>query len=107
MINQAKTKKEPTEEVHEHIISWKFEPMGLKLASEKCYYYPDFLVVYPDRFEFHEGKAYNKKEGKPLIKDDALVKIKVAASEFPWIIFKVVWENGHNNWNYRLIKGGV
>ena len=54
------------------IESWKFEPMGLKLAVEKCFYYPDFFVVYKDHFEFHEVKAYDKKKDAPLVKDDAL-----------------------------------
>ena len=32
------------------IVSWLFEPMGLKLAEEKCLYHPDFLVIQLDHF---------------------------------------------------------
>ena len=90
----------------EKVLGWKFEPIGLKLAQEKCFYYPDFLVVFPDRFECHEVKAFNKKAGKPLMKDDALVKIKVASSEFHWFRFKITWYNPNMSWCYREIKGG-
>ena len=88
----------------ERVLDWRFEPMGLKLAREKCFYYPDFLVVYRDRFEFHEVKAFNRKVGKPLMKDDSLVKIKVAATEYSWFNFKITFYNPQLGWEYRSIK---
>ena len=88
----------------ERVESWRFEPMGLKLAREKCFYYPDFLVVYKARFEFHEVKAFNRKVGRPLMKDDSLVKIKVASSEYPWFNFKIAFYNPQLGWEYRRIK---
>ena len=66
------------------ITDYVFEPMGLNLAPGlKCFYYPDFLVIYKDRFEFHETKGF--------CRDDALVKIKVAAKLFPWFRFKMIF----------------
>lgn len=66
------------------IIDYIFKPIGLNLAPGlKCYYYPDFFVVYPDRFECHETKGF--------CRDDALVKIKVAAKLFPWFRFKMIF----------------
>lgn len=72
------------------IRDYVYEPMGLKLAA-KTYYHPDFLVVYENRIiEIHEIKAgYKNKKGVivPLYKDDAIVKLKVAANKFPWFKF--------------------
>ena len=55
---------------------WEFEPVKLRLA-QGCYYIPDFWVLRTDGvYEFHEVKGHWR--------DDALVKFKVAASQFPF-----------------------
>jgi hypothetical protein len=57
------------------VIWWKFEPLKLRLA-DACFYEPDFLVLPSDGvLEVHEVKGFWR--------DDARVKIKVAASLFP------------------------
>jgi len=61
------------------ILDWKYEPFSLKLAG-KTYYKPDFLVVFPEHFEIHEVKG-------GFIREDAMVKLKVAAKMFPWFKF--------------------
>lgn len=62
------------------VYSWKYEPVGLRLAKA-CTYNPDFLVVLADGIvEFHEVKGHWE--------DDALVKIKVAAQTFPEFAFR-------------------
>ena len=87
------------------ILSYAFEPFGLRLAEEKCYYHPDFLVVYEDRFEVHEVKAFNRKAGAPLIKDDAHVKIKVASTNFGFWTFKICWfDSNEGMWDYKTVK---
>lgn len=63
------------------IIDWVYEPFGLRLA-DKTFYHPDFLVVKKTHFEIHEVKGFWR--------DDAKVKIKVAARQFPWFQFVVV-----------------
>ena len=63
------------------IIDYRFEPFGLRLAPN-TFYHPDFIVVFPDRFEIHEVKGFWR--------DDAKVKYKVAADMFPWVRFMVV-----------------
>jgi len=73
------------------IEAWQFEPLGLKIAEMRCRYHPDFLVVRHDCFEFHEVKAFSKKHNKPRYEDDAMVKLKVAARQFPWFQFRMVW----------------
>ena len=58
------------------ILLWQFEALKLKLA-DLTYYTPDFLVVSKDGVvELHEVKGFWR--------DDARVKIKVAASQFPF-----------------------
>ena len=74
------------------IIDWKFEPVKLKLAKRTSYT-PDFLVVYPDRFELHEVKGHWE--------DDARVKIKVAQKQFPWFQFVAIqWKN--KTWVFEM-----
>jgi len=63
------------------IIAWRFEPFGLRLA-DLTFYHPDFLVVFPGHFEIHEVKGFWR--------EDARVKIKVAAGLFPWFKFVAV-----------------
>jgi hypothetical protein len=61
------------------IRAWSYEPMKLRLA-DKTYYSPDFLVVLGNgEMELHETKGFWQ--------DDARVKIKVAAEQFPWFRF--------------------
>lgn len=61
------------------VLWFKFEPMSLRLARLTSYK-PDFLVMSPDRtLAFHEVKGFWQ--------DDARVKIKVAAEQFPMFRF--------------------
>lgn len=63
------------------IIDYYFEAIKFKLAP-KTFYTPDFLVVGHDSFEIHEVKGFWR--------DDARVKIKVAADMFPYFNWRVV-----------------
>ena len=63
------------------IRDYRYEPFRLRLAP-KCTYCPDFFVVTKDGFEVHECKGW--------MREDALVKLKVAAAAFPWWTFKLV-----------------
>lgn len=63
------------------IVDYRYEALKLRLA-DATFYTPDFLVVYDDRFECHEVKGFWR--------DDARVKIKVAAAMYPWIKFVAV-----------------
>lgn len=69
------------------ILDWRFEAVKLKLAEGRCFYTPDFLVIVANGVvEFREVKGFWR--------DDARVKIKVAASLFPWFTFKAVTRDG-------------
>lgn len=68
------------------IASWAYEKITLKLADDTRYT-PDFFVVEPDgmiRFE----------ETKGFWREDAKVKIKVAASLFPFRFVSLVAAKG-------------
>jgi hypothetical protein len=63
------------------IEDFAFEGLTFKLADDTRYT-PDFFIVRKERFEFHEVKGF--------FRDDAKVKIKVAAKMFPWFKFVLV-----------------
>lgn len=73
------------------VIWWAFEAITLKLGHD-CRYTPDFAVVPAgdmEWIEFHEVKGFWR--------DDAKVKIRVAAGLFPWARFVVVTKpRGHS-----------
>jgi len=75
-------------ELSGEVRAFIFEPLRLVLAHNTkggrnaTTYTPDFLVVYDDCFEFVEVKGFWR--------DDAKVKIKVAAELFPWFRFRAV-----------------
>jgi len=64
------------------IIHWSYESIKLRLA-DRTWYTPDFLVINAHyMIEFHEFKGFWR--------DDARVKIKVAAEQYPMFRFKAV-----------------
>ncbi|MGJ0510227.1 MAG: DUF1064 domain-containing protein [Methylocystis sp.] len=61
------------------IASWRYEAVTLKLAND-CRYTPDFLVInLLGQMTFEEVKGHWR--------DDARVKIRVAAAKFPEFAF--------------------
>jgi hypothetical protein len=82
--------------VHE----WMFEGIKLRLA-DLTYLTIDFVVIMADgSIELHDTKAWWKKAGKVGITEDASVKMKVAAEQFPWLTIKCVWERD-GRWHYK------
>ena len=72
------------------IHSFAFERHNLKLA-DRTYYKPDFEVMLLDgTIEFHEVKGF--------MMDDANVKIKVAAAQFPQYVFRLVQWDRKTGW---------
>ena len=66
------------------IAQWWFEPIKLRLA-DSTYYSPDFLILKPDGLlSFVEVKGFWR--------DDARVKIKVAAETYPCFPFYAATE---------------
>lgn len=64
------------------VVDWRYEGLTLKLGHD-CRYTPDFLVVMADgTLELHEIKGFRR--------DDSMVKIRAAATAFPWFRFVLV-----------------
>lgn len=73
------------------VLWFEFEPANLRL-SDGCFYKIDFMVMTKTgELEVHEVKGYWR--------DDALVKIKIAAAKFPFRFIAVQLKKG--NWDVR------
>lgn len=74
------------------IADYRFECLKLRLA-DNTFYTPDFMVLRPDgAFEVHEVKGHWE--------DDARVKIKVAAAQFPFNFVAV--KKTKNGWDREV-----
>jgi len=81
------------------ILWWAFEPVRLKLAHLTSYC-PDFLVLTKElELEVHEVKGFWR--------DDARVKIKVAASKFPFRFIAATPKRKKDGggWKLELFEG--
>jgi hypothetical protein len=68
------------------IDAWWYEGVTLKLAGD-CRYTPDFFILLSNgEGEFHETKG-------AYIRDDAKVKLKVAAAQFPFRFYLCQFKN--------------
>jgi hypothetical protein len=75
------------------IVFYRYSPCGLRLA-DKTFYHPDFLVIEANgTVRFDETKGF--------MRDDANVKIKVAASQFPFV-FRLIKRKG-KSWEITTI----
>lgn len=73
------------------IADYRFEAVKLRLA-DKTFYTPDFVVLAPDGvLEMHEVKGFWE--------EDARVKIKVAAAQFPFRFVAITRDKG--NWSFE------
>ena len=79
------------------LACWTFEAVKLRLA-DKTFYTPDFIVMHLNGdIEFHETKGFWR--------DDARVKIKVAAELFPMFSFVAVqWSSKTKNWAFEFFS---
>ena len=77
----------------DEVVSYEFERIKLKLAT-RTFYTPDFFVTLPTHFEVHEVKGFWR--------DDARVKFKVAAEQFPYFRFLAVTK-AKREWRYEEI----
>ena len=67
-----------------------FEPIKFRLAR-LGFYTPDFMVILEDwSVVFHEVKGH--------MREDANVKIKVAAEQFPFPFYLITKEKGQSGW---------
>ena len=70
------------------IVAWKFEAVRFTLAHNVAgarnamTYTPDFMVITDDDVRFHETKGF--------MREDALLKVKMAAELYPWFRWFVI-----------------
>lgn len=77
------------------VLSWGFQRITLKLADD-CRYTPDFdVVTAAGELEMHETKGF--------MRDDARVKLKVAARSFPFR-FVLVKKTGADSFESEVVK---
>lgn len=77
------------------IAAWRYEKVTLKLADDTRYT-PDFWIVYDDGSTMFD-------EVKGFFRDDAKVKIKVAAEQFREFTFRLVKKVAANEWHIKVI----
>lgn len=81
------------------IIDWRFQPFKLFIASPKCWYTIDFMVINRDsQIELHETKG-------PHAWEDSLIKFKVASTTLPMFIFKWV-KKSDTGWDISTLHNG-
>ena len=79
-------------------VAWKYEPVKLRLAAN-TFYTPDFMLP---------GSPITFIEVKGFWRDDARVKLKVAAEMFPMFTFIAVTKDRRTGeWKEERIKGGM
>jgi len=77
------------------IVFWRFESVKFRLAN-LTWFTPDFYIMRPDgSIEIHETKGF--------MEDDANVKIKAVAEQFPELLFVLVrWVKGE--WEFKRYR---
>jgi len=73
----------------EEIERYEFERIKFRLAKN-TYLTPDFYVVYPNHIEIIEIKG-------GFIREDAIIKFKVAAEMFPEYKWKLIQQKNKNS----------
>lgn len=83
------------------VLWWDYEPFRLKLSStEQLTYTPDFAAVLAD------GEELVIYEVKGFRREDAMVKLKVAADRFPFRFFLVTKSGGRNGFTIHEVGNG-
>lgn len=76
---------------------WAYEAVTLKLGHD-CRYTPDFCIVNVQGWiEFVEVKG-------PFVRDDSMVKLRVAARTFPWARFKLAQKSSKKDGGGWTVK---
>lgn len=84
------------------VRSWAFEHDKLRLGL-RCYLTPDFTVVMADgSVEHHEVKG--RKGRRYHVREDAMIKLRVAADRYRDRTFVVVWPLERGVWGREVIR---
>lgn len=77
------------------IRGWLYEPLSFRLA-DRTSYCPDFLV-----FELDDSLTVTEVKGG-FMRDDGIVKLKVAAELYPWIRWRLA-QYKNRTWTIKEI----
>jgi hypothetical protein len=89
-------------------FTWWREPVKLRLAG-RTWYTPDFLVADFVWDPMCRSNAFTFVEVKGFMRDDAAVKLKVAARAYPCFRWLLVVRDGRHGWAVREVTahGGI
>lgn len=77
------------------VLWWRYEGIKLRLAP-KTFLTPDFSVMLATgELELHEVKGF--------MEDDAAVKLKVAADQYPFRFILVRYRNKREGWTFQTV----
>jgi hypothetical protein len=76
---------------------WAREPVKVRLAG-RTWYTPDFGVWFP-----YGPEPFTLIEVKGFMRDDAAVKLKVAAAKYPAWRWLLVFRDGQHGWDIREV----
>jgi hypothetical protein len=79
------------------VLDYRFEALKLRLA-DRTFWTPDFAVVAADGvLELHEVKGH--------MEDDAAVKLKVAAEQYPWFrVYLVRYKQARRQYTFNATQ---
>lgn len=87
------------------VLWFGFETVKLRLAT-RTWLTVDFLVRLADgTFELHEVKG--RKGTRYYATEDGKIKAKVAAEQYPFWPFRIVWPRAGGGWASEMLCGGV
>lgn len=80
------------------IAAWKWSPFKIRLGSDwKTTLTPDFMVIEnDDTVTLVDCKG--RKGAGFWAEEDAMVKLKVVAEQYPWFRFVVTWQQKDGTW---------
>lgn len=85
-----------------NVCTWWFERIKLKVAQGTCWFEPDFMVLLMNgEVELHDVKGSRK-----VVQDDALVKAKAIASQYPFrMVFVYPVKGSPGAWEEEEVGG--
>jgi hypothetical protein len=83
------------------------EKIAFRLANGVVYW-PDVVVKGKRTFGSHGDVTAYEVKGKrrrdaAWARDDSRVKLKVAATQYPWIHWVLVWKDESGNWQEQVV----
>lgn len=87
-----------------HILDWKWSPLKFRLGNDwKTTLTPDFMVITLDgTIELVDCKG--RKGDSFWVEEDAMIKLKVAAAQYSWFRWVIVWQAKDGTWRRHELR---